>query len=103
MSVRFISSITEAITTVFDVLNSLPVASFSNKTELIEIYCFAPSNNKLARNVSVTAYSTKVFSVLRAVGLTIGKNTLCINVPLNCENMMPLVVESEIEFKVTIN
>ncbi len=55
------------------------------------------------RNLSGMAYSTLLFGLLKAAGLTIGRKTLCINVPLNCENMMPLVVEREIEFKVVIN
>jgi hypothetical protein len=40
------------------------------------------------------------FVKIKVDGFTIGRKTLCINVPLNCENMIPRVVESEIEFNV---
>ena len=48
-------------------------------------------------------YSIICFFVTKPDGLTIGKIALCMKVPLKLENIIPRVVESEIEFKVTIN
>jgi hypothetical protein len=44
-------------------------------------------------------YSAFNFVNVKVDGSRMGSKTWCIKVPLNCENMIPRVVESEIEFK----
>jgi len=63
------------------------------------IYSSAQSFNLWCKNI----YSAIGFDSVKVDGSKMGSKTLCMKVPLNCEYMIPRVVESEIEFKVIMN